>query len=391
MATALVGQQVTYSDYQSVRYFSALDGLRAISVIAVIWQHTAGYNQSGGILSRGYLGVDMFFAISGFLITTLLLREHRRNGRISLRRFYLRRALRIFPIYYVVLLAYVGLVFATQWGTAAGREFMDNLPAFATYTSNWFGAGGDHATFYFAWSLATEEQFYLFWPPLVAAVWLYATMRDRVTTAAGILAVLIVVDQVASVLGDATPLRILASLATPILLGAFAAVVIHSPNGYDTVAEVLGGRWTAVGVAAVTVVAIHFRAPDVVAQVLFAVLVTALCVREDTAAHPVLTWRPVVLVGTISYGIYLMHMLAANAARIPLGHSRGIDVFLVTTPLVIASAYVSYRWFESPIRSLGRQAAGPVGHSWTTRSVGTGSPSSTTDTDTGTTSSGPVS
>src|SRR5204863_5681683 len=85
-----------------------------------------------------------------------------------LRKFYLRRALRIFPLYYAVLALYVAMVVYVERGSRAGVEFMHNLPFFATYTSNWFVTlGADRTIFYFAWSLATEEQFYLVWPWIV--------------------------------------------------------------------------------------------------------------------------------------------------------------------------------------------------------------------------------
>ena len=114
-------------------YFPSLDGLLAVSIVAVVWHHAAGHRQ--GILGRGFLGVEHFFAISGFLITTLLLRERERTGTISLPSFYVRRTLRIFPLYYAVLALYVGLVALTAATTPAGAQFFANLPAFATYTS----------------------------------------------------------------------------------------------------------------------------------------------------------------------------------------------------------------------------------------------------------------
>lgn len=341
-----------YQTYRATTHFTALDGLRAVSVIAVIWQHTAGFNAGKGILARGYLGVDCFFVISGFLITTLLLRERSRTGSISLRRFYLRRAARIFPVYYLVLSVYLALVLVAQIHTRDGREFLHNLPFFATYTSNWFGTGGDHATFYFAWSLATEEQFYLLWPPLLVACLQFGISSARpaakrwLAYPAAVLGSLIVLDQVAS----ASDWRIVASLSTAILLGALAAVVMHDPRGYDLVVAAFSFRWTAVFGVAMTLFMIQFEFPDIAVQVCFLYVLFALVVREDTVLHPVLRWRPLVLVGTVSYGIYLMHMLAANLVRPVVGHHFGIAVFAGTVPVAAAAAYVSFRWFETPVR-----------------------------------------
>ena len=116
----------------------------------------------------GQYGVSLFFVISGFLITTLLLREQKSSGVISLKNFYIRRTLRIFPLYYATLLIYLGLVIVTSHGPERSA-FFHNLPSYFTYTSNWFvdKDAGEHVTFAFAWSLATEEQFYLCWPSIV--------------------------------------------------------------------------------------------------------------------------------------------------------------------------------------------------------------------------------
>src|SRR5688572_20426684 len=150
-----------YSAFCNTRHFGSLDGLRSISILAVIWHHGPGAGLSSGLGSKGWLGVHLFFAISGFLITTLLLREKTRKGEIELKNFYVRRVLRIFPLYYSVLALYAAL---TYFVGSQGRElFFQALPSFITYTSNWFFAE-DVVIFGFAWSLATEEQFYCTWP-----------------------------------------------------------------------------------------------------------------------------------------------------------------------------------------------------------------------------------
>src|SRR6185503_13092808 len=155
-----------YQAYRSTKFFGSLDGLRALSILAVIWHHCGWQKVPGewALAGTGYLGVHLFFVISGFLITTLLLREKEDTGRISLRDFYIRRTLRIFPLYYTVIGLYVVTVFLFEKNPADAREFFGNLPFFLTYTSNWFVQLEGRVIFYFAWSLAAEEQFYLVWP-----------------------------------------------------------------------------------------------------------------------------------------------------------------------------------------------------------------------------------
>ena len=160
-----------YNKFREVRYFGSLDGLRAISILGVVWFHTwyitAYYPvlRTMPILRIGEFGVHVFFGISGFLITTLLLREQERYGSISLRDFYIRRALRIWPVYYLTLAFYVSLVLVTEHGSDRGRLFFHYLPGYLTYTFTWFaGSATSGVIFNFAWSLATEEQFYCFWP-----------------------------------------------------------------------------------------------------------------------------------------------------------------------------------------------------------------------------------
>jgi peptidoglycan/LPS O-acetylase OafA/YrhL len=347
------GAKDPYDAFIAGRYFSGLDALRAFSVIAVIWTHVSGAH-SVQLLTQGHRGVDLFFAISGFLITTLLLREHRRTGRISLKDFYIRRSLRIFPLYYAVLLLYCVLVFATLRGTAKGAEFWSNLPAFATYTSNWFvtlGNPGDHGvTFYFAWSLATEEQFYLLWPSLLVLLLLWTGSDVALVIASmGLLGLQI---GAAAFGGGTFAGTVGASLAPAILLGVAFAVLLNRRAVFELLYPVIGNRIAAVVAFVLLLASLQLDAPVLLSRLLMAVLVACVCIREDTFLHPVLTWRPAVFVGMISYGIYLMHMLAANVVRKVLGHESGLDVFVGTTLLVVLMAYLSFRFFESRLLAL---------------------------------------
>ena len=209
-------------------HFVALDGLRAASIVPVVWHHCTPRPLEGA-LGRGPLGVDLFFALSGFLITTLLLRERRRTQTVRLGAFFARRSLRLFPLYYLVLAlyaAYAGLVLGP---TPVGSHFFRCLPFYATYTGNWFSPAVDHAVlFAFSWSLATEEQFYVLWAPALRV------LRGHVAPALLMIG-LVALDQLAErdVVGDA-PLahRMVTSFATPIGLGCLVALALdHERTG----------------------------------------------------------------------------------------------------------------------------------------------------------------
>src|SRR4051812_37823956 len=180
-----------HASYLGQRRFASLNGLRCLAISEVIWHHSSG--SRSGIMARG-IGVDLSFVISGFLITTLHIREFSKTGRIDVRRFYLRRTLRIFPLYFAVLGLYLLLVLTTRRGTPEGIAFLHHLPAFATYTSDWFVSLTDSENiFYFAWSLATQEQFYLLWAPAL----LLCLAFGRTWRAGAVLIVLILVGEVA--------------------------------------------------------------------------------------------------------------------------------------------------------------------------------------------------
>ena len=157
----------------------SLDGLRAISILLVITFHLIGGERfNGAFAGLGNLGVRVFFVISGFLITGLLLKEMEKTGSINLKKFYVRRALRIFPAFYF-LLATIGVC------SAAGLVQLQrwDLIEAATYTINYFPGWSNSIYVRHIWSLAVEEQFYLLWP----AVLLTAGRRRGMLIAASVL------------------------------------------------------------------------------------------------------------------------------------------------------------------------------------------------------------
>jgi peptidoglycan/LPS O-acetylase OafA/YrhL len=322
--------------------FGSLDGLRALSILAVVWHHTVPSGLPPALSHAGAHGVTLFFAISGFLITTLLLAERARTGMVDLLAFYIRRALRIFPLYYLVLAVYVVAVALLERDAAARQAFFHHLPYFATYTSNFFVALEGRTIFYFAWSLATEEQFYLLWPPLL--VW------AGVARSAWPLGLLVAACAVDGFMGSNT----LAVVPLALVGGAMMAIALRHPRGWAWLHPVLGAPGAPLAWAAVLVWA---AVADVAPTVHLAAtgLVGACVLRESHALSGVLQWRPLVHLGVVSYGIYLLHMLCKNLAQRLLAASGwGADstvgpwlLPLATLALAVGAATLSFRTFEA--------------------------------------------
>ncbi|WP_251973015.1 acyltransferase family protein [Sphaerotilus microaerophilus] len=332
---------LNFNGYAARRFFGSLDGLRAISIIAVIWHHTAPTGTPSLLAHLGGHGVTLFFSISGFLITTLLLREWRKGGAIDLKAFYLRRTLRIFPLYYTVILIYVVLVYALERHSAAGQAFFVNLPYFLSYTSNLFVALDGRTIFYFAWSLAAEEQFYLIWP----AVLLLCRAPAR---AAWVLVAVAILATVGQVMGAYFAHKV----PVAIVIGSLLAILLDREGTFRLVAAVLGGRWAApAALVLVVACASSSSLPPACLHTALAMFVGACVVREDHLLSTLLTNRWARYIGEISYGMYLLHMLCKNLAAKSLG-AVGVDpdsaaLFAATVVLTTVLARLSFKHYES--------------------------------------------
>lgn len=344
-----------YEDFRRARLFGSLDGLRCLSIIAVMVYHAVGVHGEG-FTGKGYLGVALFFAISGFLITTLLLREQEATGTVDLRRFYIRRSLRIFPLYYAVLGVYTALVWWLERHTEEGGEFFRNLPAFLTYTSNWFvppEGNNERVIFVFAWSLATEEQFYLVWPWVVR--WGRGGWKP-VAFMVGLLGLRLGVSW--AVKGGQLPAewlgsRVALSIAPSICLGCLGAYLLHWRKGFEWAWGLLGRSWSAPLALGLVVVGMRVPGmPHLVESLGMALVVLACCIREDHVLAAPLRLRAAAWVGVVSYGLYLQHMLALNLMRrlLPGEEPWVLCVGMLAVSVAVASA--SYHFFEAPFLRL---------------------------------------
>ena len=342
--------------YLAQRHFASLDGLRCLSILPVIWHH-ATPRPLPGIWGKGPAGVDLFFCISGFLITTLLLREKARTGSIALGAFYLRRSLRILPLYYAVLLSYVVFALCLSPALPQRAHFFRTLPLYASFTANWFADFGvaHPILFSFAWSLCIEEQFYAFWPALVR--WL------RPRRALLVMCALLIADYCAergAIAGYAG--RILTSFAAPIGFGALVALLLDERSAFDALYPVLGKTWSApLALVSACSLLLCPGAPLLVFQAMLAVLVATCVVAERHGLAWLLRARIVGYVGAISYGLYLLNSTAIGLVRraFPAHGGDSGFVFLASLPLALGLAALSHRYFEAPFLRLRERFRGP--------------------------------
>lgn len=346
-----------YEVFLATRHFGSLDGLRALCIAAVLWHHGPVWTELADparILTRGFMGVDFFFVLSGFLITTLLLREERAYGRISLAGFYRRRILRIVPVYFLVV---TGV--ATYYILLKGQhEYLSILPYYYLFLSNFLV--GDIPTLAPTWSLSVEEQYYMIWPLaliLTPRRWigwlLLAVIAINVMGAMGVFAPLGIHAF------DLGPLNIHLPTATyaPILIGSGAALLLDNPHGFRAAAAILGRRLAPLACFAALLILWQFGPanvrglPNLAIHLVMTACLISIVVREDNILRPLLGLRPIARVGEISYGIYLYHLLALDVVN-RLGIGGPWFVTIAYSLLAIAIAEFSFRTFEAYFRRL---------------------------------------
>lgn len=312
-------------------YRPELDAIRGVAVLLVLVQHFGLLGRDGG--RAGQIGVTLFFVLSGYLITGLLLAERRRSGTVSLRRFYVRRARRLWP----------ALIFVVAVAWAFGLP--GNPLVALTYTSNiYIDLGGDLGAYTHTWTLAMEEQFYLVWP---AAFLLLSRWRR------------------------ALPVVVIAALALFALMPG-----MYLPRNISLLAGVLLAlrpsripRWAgAIGWVGVLLLGLTAGATDgvtIAAATLAAVLVVAV-------PGPI-AWRPLVYIGTISYAVYLWSY--PIAVLVPTSTVYwGPTLFglgLTITMAMVSARFVERRWrlrqdvpvldSGSPVQGTGRARLGDDG------------------------------
>ena len=330
---------------------TSLDGLRAISIVLVLASHldgTGGYPAQGvrALLGDfGHLGVQIFFVISGFLITLLLMQEQRSGG-IALGRFYLRRALRLAPAFIAFLLA---MMIATSLSWA--HLTLVDIVAAATYTVNYL----PHRAWEIGhlWSLSVEEQFYLIWPLALLRI----SARKRLMALALVMflaaPVLRAAMRLTIVDPDLRDLEVFPAVADAISIGCLMALGRERLLRWPAY-RALTGSWTLwLTLPFIAVINRYngFVLIDLLgaplALIMLAVIIEACTRLEHGPLDTLLNCQPVVFVGVLSYSLYLWQQPFLNR------HSAAAACqFPVNLALVVLVALVSYFLIEKPLLAL---------------------------------------
>ncbi|MDK8846911.1 acyltransferase family protein [Corynebacterium sp. MSK297] len=363
-----------------LRQVPGLDGLRGLAVAAVVIYHFFG-----DVLPGGYLGVDMFFVLSGFLITSLLLREYDTTGTVNLKDFWVRRLRRIMPTAIVVLVvctAIVGVIggdFAVDIRTQflGSLFFVSNWTQIATSAS--YFADSEVEVFAHYWSLAVEEQFYLLWPLVLfalLAVW-GARKRLHIALASLLAAVASAIAMAVVYSPDADPTRVYYGTDTHafgLLVGAVLAMLLTTSKADPTrdswpVLELTRARFVAslIGLVAtaIYVVQLFVMADDGNFPYWGGLFITSLAgagmiyavVYEVAPLRWIFEFRLMRYLGQRSFSIYLWHwpviMIIRELTPEETLDSHAVWWGLLAVAMSLGLSELSYRWIESPFRRKG--------------------------------------
>ena len=347
-----------------------LDGWRAVAIIAVILSHSRHLIEPGGtfpaatldaILAWFRLGVDLFFAISGFLITTLIVREQQASGGFSLRQFYTRRVFRILPLVLTYLLI---LAIAKVWIPAIAQpwEFGSTLLLCRNYFMH---RSGGVATNHF-WSLSIEEHFYLLWP-IILGIWgarrgMVAAVIGAIVVAAwraldartGLFRGLVGVDPGALFRTD--------TRCDALLWGAVAGLV--APRMRDLAARWSGVPWSPL-LLAVLVAWIHWDLPVLSSAlaVAFPLIVLSTTLRPECATSHLLETGPLRWIGQRSYSMYIWQTLFLQVDQISFSRKAGaspigaVARYAIDLALIALTSELTHRVIEKPAQKYGKRLA----------------------------------
>jgi peptidoglycan/LPS O-acetylase OafA/YrhL len=333
--------ELSFADYQASTYRPGFDGLRALGFLLVVTAHIPAVPLYSYL--QGWTAVWVFFAISGYLLTMLLIREERKTGTIAFAPFLIRRVLRIVPGYAAAILIYWLALYSVPSFGEEYAWFMERLPYYLTLMPE-YAHTNVFTMFVHTWIIGIEMKFYLFFPVVV-----FLMIRDdrwRFAVTAATTALL-------TIQGSFT-----AHAYCAILAGVLLAQLLERPRAYAVIAT-LTRVPAAVPLAFVVALFVMLRYVEVLPAVaVVATYLVAYVMLQQGVTRRVLTWGPLVYLGQRSYGAYLLHVLAIHVGYMAFGSTTLVGGLLTTVfalLLTIPAAELLYRTVERPALDLARR------------------------------------
>lgn len=355
-------QRLKIRNIKIVQYRAEVDGLRALAVVPVVLFHAGIAGFSGG-----FVGVDIFFVISGYLITSIILSEQQKE-RFTLAGFYERRARRILPALMVVVLLSV----IAAWFLLLPTELVDygkSLVSVGVFASNilfwtqsdYFAQTSEYLPLLHTWSLAVEEQFYLIFPLFM--IWTVATVKARRLAILVIVAVLsLIFCEWAWRNAPEANFFLAPSRIWELLAGVFCAFYLQQPREHSGSIKQLGSL-IGLLMLAYSIVFFDKTIPFPSVYALLPVIGTALIILftdKSTWVGKLLALPLIVGIGLISYSAYLWHQPLFVFARLYSLDELSVTILLGLSVLAFILAYISWRWIEKPFRDRSWLSQGQV-------------------------------
>lgn len=338
-----------------IRYIPGLDGLRGMAIMLVMLFHTGIPNFRGG-----FTGVDIFFVLSGFLITSLLLSEATEAGRINLKYFYMRRILRLLPALVLMLII---VTLTAQALNLKGSAYTDFTGGIITlfYSANWARAFNLHqmGLLSHTWSLSIEEQFYMLWPLALIIMLKYVRREKRILSVVLFLSVLSWLIRMYLTQSGHTADRIFNGLDTradALLTGCAAAIIRSMGLWTKRVSRLKSPAYAGFILPLLILFNISWSNHNTFYWVSFllefmtAVLILHIVSDEKSMIKKFLTSKPLVWAGSISYGVYLWHDPVFEVMRY-FGYSK-LSILFSGSIITLGIASVSYYLMEKPLLRL---------------------------------------
>jgi peptidoglycan/LPS O-acetylase OafA/YrhL len=333
--------ELSFADYQAATFRPGFDGLRGIGFLLVVTAHIPAVPLFSYL--QGWTAVWVFFAISGYLVTMLLIREERKTGTIAYGPFLTRRFLRIVPGYAAAILIYWIALYSLPQFADEYRLFMARLLYYLILMPEY--AHTDVFTiFVHSWIIGVEAKFYVFFPPVVFLLIRNDAWRFGVTAATTALL---------TAQGSFT-----ANACCAILVGVMLAQLLEWPRGFAAIA-MLTRVPAAVPMACVVALFVMLRYVEVLPAVAaVAVYLVAHVTLRDSLMRRLLTYGPLVYLGQRSYGAYLLHVLAIHLGYLVFGSTSvmsGLLTTCFTLAVTIPAAELLYRTVERPAMEMARR------------------------------------